>query len=492
MAKTHLRISFSKLAIISAVAAWTANFAVAAKPVSVSYDDGGMPRCFYTPGERGALILHWDVNEHYRRQIKGTYFKWWKDCEGWENGRSNLINSQTVVVSSKTKTVFGFGFNSFVQKAIKQIEFGGRVYRTENTPKEYLAKYPINEFTVHTNRELASKYGVGFAGGIYRAWLLDKPENQEIRAALSKYLVEAKANKLETLHKRSKDVVFMFAPGLGQDPNNDQGHLPVNLSDIIRDFKAIGLNLVVFPVKPKGSVEDNAKVIKEEMAKVLKSGKDIILAGASKGVADMFLGTGKLANELGNLDNLPKEYGRIIAFVNISGVVRGSWVADRLAETKTYGFIQNIVSRLPYKWARNMSEYMVGIREMTSAYCQEIMKFYGPRLPKNTEMFNLVGIIPGDGLGTKENGIRGDSRVPTIMQLFAKYMVGYFGANDGYLELPQMTFPSNYRSNDYSVPFDSTHYILDGHYNGWDMTVASNRRAVFKSLFHTVMDRTEK
>lgn len=167
-------------------------------------------------------------------------------------------------------------------------------------------------------KEISQTYSVDFASLFLADRLLSHECNKMLNTAFADYL------KNDTpIDKSSLDsYLVLFVPGWNYVEN---GHLTgADFAEPRKLATALGLENYLVALVSTGSVEENADVLAAEVLKYSRSGKKIILAGASSAGPVIHLTLGE------RLDR--RERGAVKAWINLGGILQGSPLIDYLQE----------------------------------------------------------------------------------------------------------------------------------------------------------------
>jgi len=440
----------------------------------VVVNDGGMPTCWFT--ENTALSFEWDNRtDHYQRNLKAyPVGNTLDDC----NSSPSLIERyRGVPIGGNSAKIFGKTVPSFLQSAFDQVSNGGTVYRTEATAKEYLKNHPISIWKLSTNRDLTDKFGVGFASMLYKEYLESNSVNSGFARDVDQYLKNSK--RKERLVQRSANTTFVVVPGIGNDFSKTAEAGDVGMKEIKDDLISLGIRVKAIQTELYPSdLTENIRRIREELKNNLQSGSDVVLIVNSRGVAETLTAIARVRKEL----DLEKSPGRILGFINMSGLVFGSFIGDWAASNPyvleaLYASNNPILKKLfPVVSARLKASLALSMGKIS-----KLNREFKNELPKETVYLNLVGTLGGNGLS--KNGM------VSTMQWISRSYVPNFGANDGYIEYPLTQIPVGMAPKNYTLAFEADHRLWTGTYREKKLTDVWYRRSVLASLLNTVLDR---
>lgn len=505
-------------------------------------DNQGMPVCVVDNSKQTFVRLLWN-KDVYTRPILAASFRAnskkpqdfskliKSECKrSFIKMNSPEMKTSPIIVDDTAYTIIPEGTKEFdsveldndVNDRLSQVRLGGNIYREADikTPKQYLSKNSITVYDKATNRDLTQKYGAGFSGDVYFEILLRSPENQQLLSETLGYMKKQLSAKTldKELNARFKDVTFVIVKGFAHDRDNDE-----RISPLSRVLKEFGFNILEFQTNPYGRTLGESQVIAEQLEKALLAGKKLVITSGSAATTQA-LGALAQLNEKHN-GNVSKAYpGKVLAYINLSGVVSGAFAPEAISSNgllwtlikgKMKGLIFGTHEELEEMKAKSMSldgskkDYMdleIKRYETRLAYAdvkgsiesfrdlstKRIEKFFAPvapHLPNDVIYYNFIGI-------NKTNGIVKD---PKMNYLQTNYVRGKFssffkkiGANDGFIEYPGTELTTEHIANGriYSLAFDAGHAILDGNFNKYPlMNQELNRKAVIGSVLFTLADK---
>lgn len=113
--------------------------------------------------------------------------------------------------------------------------------------------------------------------------------------------------------------VLLFVPGWDYV---ESGHLTgANFADARKIAADFGIEQVLVALPPVGAVEENARVLQEEILRQIRRGRKILLAGASSSGPAIHLALGELLSE--------RDVASVKAWINLGGILQGSPLIDQ-------------------------------------------------------------------------------------------------------------------------------------------------------------------
>ena len=164
-------------------------------------------------------------------------------------------------------------------------------------------------------RKISHDFSVDFASLFLVHQLLKDECNRQINADFQRLLSSKTAQRVDTA-----PYMVLFMPGWDYA---DIG--TVTGADFAQPRKlvtALGMENHLVGLPPTGSVEDNAKVLSEAIALHARTGKHILIAGASSSGPAIHLALGEKVSK----DNLKS----VKAWLNLGGILQGSPLVDYL------------------------------------------------------------------------------------------------------------------------------------------------------------------
>lgn len=406
-----------------------------------------------------------------------------------------------------------------VQERLNQVRGGATVYRPADirTPELYFSKHaPIN-FTRSFNRRLTARYGSGFAGDVYGLVINSRPENaalrKEVLRNMETYLANPSFTKL--LGARFQGVSFVLVKGFAHDRNDDE-----RISPLGRVLRSFGFDVIEFNSDPYGRLRPNSRVIADQLREQMEAGKRLVVVSASAATTQALGAIGMLSREHGNPFNAQFP-GKVLAYVNLSGVVSGAFAPEAVSSNPLVWFFsrdqiadvmfgtaeglkalraraeatpspgKEMVLREVARYERRLERrgepgVMESFRDLSVGRTEAFMRKTIPHLTNDIIYYNFIGINEGDGI----------VKDPKTSAVQSRYVRGRFaslfedlGSNDGYVEYPgtELTTKMIPGAQVYSVTFNASHVILDGHFDHHVMLdTPNNQRGIIGSILLTL------
>jgi len=179
---------------------------------------------------------------------------------------------------------------------------------------ETYKNYPL---TTQTLANIYFEYSVDVASLYFVQRIYQQPENKKIQNIYFQHIEKLHAhNDMEDLIKL-KDYYLVFIPGLGYIDHPGTG---ANFKRQRKLMSYYGIPNEFIRTKQWGTVESNAHIIYNRLRKICAQHKKIILISSSKSGLETAIVLGQMMK--------PEESQNIKAWVSVSGILRGSPIAD--------------------------------------------------------------------------------------------------------------------------------------------------------------------
>lgn len=464
----------------------------------VYLDAKGLPRCVENGNRRG--FMWWNVNENrYNRDVfvvQPARVGWdcndWVTVSGW--GGTHIQAAVKVkraeVYKSSVKTIQRINISKELSERLAQIQLGASEYRSEKTGAQWLKNNPLNDYNIQLNAELTKRFGIGFTGEIYKAFVETRPQNSKIKNELVKRIEKSINNPAEQkreLAARSGKVKLLVSLGLGW-VRGKKMEGPYDVPRLEQDLKSIGLNYSVLENKPFGRVKSNSQMLAVQIQEELEKGNDIMLMGACKGTAEIMNALAMIPNLVdANGKQTNPKYGRVIGVLSLSGLMKGSFLAEWISglnDKKFFNWLFRVLKDGPFPSMHDIGTIIGVAPDLSTTQMEQDYAAYSKRVPKDIVYFNALGVMPG-------NGLMSDSPVAELQNKVIVPILKNANANDGYIDYPSSAIPDSMAKRVYSVVFDASHMIVDGKLNAtwngkarsYEMRNEKTRRAVLSAMF---------
>jgi hypothetical protein len=490
------------LGLLTSSQAWSAGQARQSPTRSemrVYSDEGGMPRCLqkeqaFSSDETG-MLLWWSDQDRFENRPKyvlledlardAEWTSWGRrlgsESFAWSRGELNCENWKSLIRDSRirdwkflppdSESVSGYHIDSVTLRALAQVRAGGSRYRVEEKPEETFLRLGLadREYTLALNRELTRDYGIRYSVELYRLWVLSQPGNQRFKEAALESLQSS--DQAIRMGERYFGVRILFARELA----HAREELGGRFGPIVETLRSFGIAADPLQLEPLGSVRKNADRIFAQVSQVLDRGEDVILVGASKGSTDVLralIQSPEIAQHKGQKPGR----GRVLAFVNLVGVVGGSIIADA-TDRPGMSWLLDAIAYLGSQFAARIPHDARAISDLTSRGCSSLFRQAPGRLPNELLIVNVVAATPG-------NGISLTPQLAKLQNLAVRRLRRHYGAGDGYVEYPLNVVPKNWApgAKNFTLLVDSSHMLLDGSYEGKMIDTPEGRMAFLLGL----------
>ena len=182
-------------------------------------------------------------------------------------------------------------------------------------------------------KRISQDYSVDFAS----LFLADLLLSNECNRVLNEFFAQ-QLDSAATIDPSVSSYRLLFVPGWNYV---EAGHLAGGDFAKPRELAtATGFENYLVELPPVGSVEENAEFLAAEIARHNRSGKKLILVGASSAGPAIHLALGELLNE--------KELESVHAWLNIGGLLQGSPLIDSFQERSRRCCLIDDLTRLKY------------------------------------------------------------------------------------------------------------------------------------------------
>jgi hypothetical protein len=292
------------------------------------------------------------------------------------------------------------------------------------------------------------------------------------------HLQSLRLEKAKPISRRLRGYKVLVAKGYFEPPQTSKVQL------FIRELNALGLNTQAFPVNTTDSVEKNAQLISEMLEQEITQGHKLIVAGASKGSAELYGALALLNQRRPELFQQGKR-GGIAAVLSISGTLRGSFLVDWAIGLLPYQLVRLVMVMEAKETGVNLTEVMPGLGSQSTEYLKEFFAKKAAYLPQSLPFFDVVGAP----------NIEAVYKPGFVSELRESLLdTGWFPrhtASDGMVSFPNMVTPDSWARENYQIVMNANHPILDGDYHGNSMEEQESRRLVLEAFFQAIADRIE-
>ena len=445
------------------------------------YDSNGMLRCLEHTSKHlsDGYLLYWNRNDHYQReihaiQLNGKTKKAFNRCSNWKKldvrfrGIKHTLKFKTLV-----QQIQDLPLSYRAQVAFWEVLNGANVYHDEFAGSQYLERNPIGEFTLTLNRSLTEKYGAGFAGQVFRSWIESKPKNLAFKSAIETSFSHASWRSIRTLSQTHRGLHLLFVAGIGDDIKSSSYGLKLFLDE----FRTLGFDVHAGANRPYASLEQNIRALSIQMKFLSTLGGKWIVVGMSRGMAEVLAALSSHPEYWAEPSIGTAKGAEIVGIVNLSGLIKGSFVADWISKNKDVKIVRTLLGA----WDRSDLNPLRTIAELDHKSIGSRYEVEKDRLPKHAVYVNVGGVMPGVGV------YPGRGLLQTY-QAIARANIKDYGANDVLIEHPDTLIPETDFESVYSLVTDSSHIIVDGTFNGNYLGLPLNRDALLASILNFIVN----
>lgn len=450
------------------------------------HTDGFRPRCLTKPVSRDHLFFSWKESEKTEREIWARLRR--LPCDRWRQAGSLFSTRSWVRVLPAQDVVFGVRLDEQTREALRQVRYGAQEIRKERTADEWLLAHPFQKYTFEVNRQLTRRFGMGFSGDVYRAWIESSPRNQlakdRFRSSFESALRDPRGS-VERLRERSRSLKILVSLGMGWNP--DKVEPGGDVDDFTREVRTLGIPVTLLKNHPYEDFDGNVGILREQLDRELRSGSDVILLGLCKGSVELLAATSAVTRGYLDADRTQKGRepgrGRVLAYVNLSGLIGGTFLGDALEQVPGR---ETIASMLRDEFTGTKHEIGQALLQLRKMSFGETMSFnrrtWMKGLASDSLYVNVLGIPPVKGYADFEGPfIKG-------MRKWIRRLRLTDAANDGYIEYPKQEIPAGTGARELTLVFPASHMLWDGVYEGQPMNQAPSRKALLMAILQTVLD----
>jgi hypothetical protein len=375
---------------------------------------------------------------------------------------------------------------------LEQVRNGGNFYHPEPDAKSFLRSHPIQNFTLETNRTLARLFGKGFAGEVYQAWVESQGKNARFRKRYLSLLNEFEGQSVsndaskKAVAAKLKGLHALVSMGLGWEEEISPS-MPGYVRNFVTEIQETGVRTTILHRNALGTTEENIEMLIPQIEERLRAGEDVILFGLCKGSTEMLSAAAKILSPY--LDshrtqrNRPRGYGRVVAIIDLSAMIRGTFFADFVGSIKASRFVGKLLRELPMDGAKEAGGYETALRSITVKHLDEVRDEFLPGLPSDAFYVDVAGVVPGNGL------IANDTATMRTFQEIDRFEHLAVGANDGFIEYPGNILPESVSPNHVTLIFNGTHMLTDGKVGSFDLSDRTTRLSAYRALYFSVFER---
>lgn len=393
--------------------------------LEVKWDERGMPREI-----NGSQVL-WNRNDRFKREIK---------------------------FSPALKAPV-HGTDSRLDAAIAQIEQGANEYRAESSASEWILRSGWTHLDSDSMIQLAERFGVGFAGEVFKQVIESRPGNREFDRSLNS-VISGADGKFDPREWKGLRVVVIPGFGVGSPESKDPRSVRSTEARIVSDIRALGVMVQTVATRHYGLVEENSLLVERGLRGALASGDKLLLIAMSRGVAETVTALSRICAEDGSRPQAMRvcgSEGKVRGLVSISGLVRGSLIADWVESQRTLAPILKPISGLSHK-------------RVEPLVSDALTRLKG--LPLLVEVLSQPS---GNGLAID----RGNRAYQNVIM---RRSMSDYGPNDGVIETADTLMHEGIFGERYALMVDASHGLLDGSYKGLELARSEDCARFFTAL----------
>ncbi len=340
------------------------------------------------------------------------------------------------------------------------------------TPKEFVDSMEIRSFGLEMNKFVSETMDSKFAAASYKAFIEKNKRNKEfslyMRSVLSK-----KAKKL-SYPKNMKIIVNM---GLGWDAENYAIQMP-HVKSFIDDVKTLGPEVIFLNKYPYGPIEQNIESIKPQLKGLLRDEKSqYVLLSLCKGTPEILVAAAELVKENPNFKK------RIAGFINLSGMMAGTFFSSQRLDIQTIVEIEKTIDSLPTKNTFSKYDRQKTVWSLPFVSVKSVAKNIRPVLNTSFDdipAVNVSGAIMNDRIEKRDTPLK-------MFILYNKIMSLYPYGNDGFIDVTQTHLPKSMFRNQKSMVINSSHLLVDGYLDEYDLMDIKNRHLFYRGIFQSLL-----
>jgi hypothetical protein len=345
---------------------------------------------------------------------------------------------------------------------------------------------PLETLSPDWNLSVSKSFGPQMASAAFDYEIMQNSDNALARqAALDGVARQLRDRAWSPLKKQN--ITIVVNTGLSWD-DKMESNTPLYVHEFVLDMRALGVPVVFLQKDPYGTIWDNALSIQPQLEKVLQQGRDIFIITLCKGTPEMMLAltraqTSYVARSR-TQEHRPKGTAKVIGYLNMSGMMSGTFLADSLSESKTLKYLGNRMRKWENSIVGEYGKTTLSLPYMTSDEISDVLSITASLMPKDVSYMNIVG-NPVDRAFLERGSIIGP---------FFKlndYFNFYSGAHDGYLDVTQIAFPKSVSENQVTITFNASHLLTDGFFGPFDLMQPFARQAIYRSLINVTLDRVQ-
>ena len=256
---------------------------------------------------------------------------------------------------------------------------------------------------------------------------------------------------------------------------------------MIADMRSLGLETRVAYTQPYGRTPENAEALYYQIYNLIQEGREVLLFSASNGSLQTLAGLALFVErQQKGLMQAPGA-GHIRAFVTLSGVMYGAFAADFATGFPQWLMIKRNLSKGLQAQGISLDAFdnLDSFKDLRVDFVSGYAEKYQKDLPRDIPYINLIGTPRGTGLVK-------DPAMGLLQTQIVRPLLDHYGANDGYIEFPGTETPAAWGLNSYQAVVDASHAIMDGNFEGNDLTQPGPRHQMIAALLNVVGDLVEQ
>ncbi len=456
---------------------------------NVYRDYGGLPRCVADKNTwYKGWYFHWDDSKQYLRKLYAIPLKAFRSqeypvhCSNWDQFSATAANSANFFLNETTElapTQQVADIPTDVRAQLELARQGAYFPWDVATFAYYVNEARANDYTLALNKKMTDTHGIFFATEVFRSWLRGKPKNRKLESRILGHLDAIQKRRAKQIAKRMQGYRVIVARGYFEAPNNSR------VQQFIDELNTLGISTSAFAVNTTESVTVNAMSIRDQLERELDNGAKLIVAGASKGSAELYGALASLHVKRPEFFRPGGARGHVAAVLSISGTLRGSFIVDWALGAIPYLIVRWSMLDEARRTGVDLREVRPGLESQGSYFLHRYFQQHAPLLPQEIPFFDVAG-VPSIETMQKEGFVKDLREGLLDTGFFPRHR-----ANDGMLEFPNMVTPDEWARENYQIVMDSSHTIFDGAYNQTAMYHPESSRKVLDAIFQSIMDRIE-
>ncbi|MGE3759075.1 MAG: hypothetical protein AB7H97_15035 [Pseudobdellovibrionaceae bacterium] len=297
-------------------------------------------------------------------------------CKNWRQLHDLMAEREDIksfAIESKDFDWSKYPLRPTDKDSIRQAEEGAFEYATM-TPAEYWERNKKDEFTREENKEITERFGPFFSSLVFKEYIMEDPKNVAFASNLKRNFHTE--DKKEFFGPRFDKVRVLIAPGYMEDPKSS------HVQAMIYAMKKGGVDVVQLEMNSLNDLNRNSNDILKHLKSELKSGRSIIMMGASKGVPEILAALIKAKQQGISLNNVK-------AFVGISGTVRGSFLADWILRPFYFTIAKPFLTKEAKKTGLPFTDLRESLRTQSTEFLNAYFEKRKADIPKEDPFYQI-------------------------------------------------------------------------------------------------------